>query len=56
MRSFLNPLLVVAAMTLGTTLGSALPALAKVELTVTQGNVEPLPIAIPDLEKDPVAR
>ncbi|AZO03625.1 MAG: Tol-Pal system protein TolB [Mesorhizobium sp.] len=50
MRSFLNPLLVIAAMALGTTLGSALPALAKVELKVTQGNVEPLPIAIPDFQ------
>jgi TolB protein len=40
----------IAAMTLGMSAGSALPAWARVELNVNKGNVEPLPIAITDFQ------
>ncbi|RVB11914.1 Tol-Pal system protein TolB, partial [Mesorhizobium sp. M7A.F.Ca.CA.004.06.2.1] len=50
MKSILKPLLMVAAMAMGMTAASTLPALALVELNVNKGNVEPLPIAITDFQ------
>ncbi len=52
MRSFLKPLLTIAAMALGMTAGATLPAWALVELNVNKGNVEPLPIAITDFQSN----
>ncbi|RVD35615.1 Tol-Pal system protein TolB, partial [Mesorhizobium sp. M8A.F.Ca.ET.023.02.2.1] len=50
MRSFLKPLLTIAAMALGMTAVVPMPAWALVELNVNKGNVEPLPIAITDFQ------
>ena len=50
MRSFLKPLLTIAAMALGMTAIVPMPAWALVELNVNKGNVEPLPIAITDFQ------
>lgn len=50
MRSFLKPLLTIAAMALGMTAVIPMPAWALVELNVNKGNVEPLPIAITDFQ------
>src|SRR5690349_272861 len=50
MRSFLKPLLTIAAMALGMTAIVPIPAWALVELNVNKGNVEPLPIAITDFQ------
>ncbi|TIO69419.1 MAG: Tol-Pal system protein TolB, partial [Mesorhizobium sp.] len=52
MRSFLKPLLTIAAMALGMTTAATLPAWALVELNVNKGNVEPLPIAITDFQSN----
>jgi TolB protein len=52
MRSFLKPLLTIAAMALGMTAVATLPARALVELNVNKGNVEPLPIAITDFKSN----
>ena len=50
MKSILKPLLMVAAMALGISSVATLPAWATLELNVNKGNVEPMPIAIPDFQ------
>ena len=50
MKSILKPLLTIAAMALGMTAVATLPARALVEINVNKGNVEPMPIAIPDFQ------
>jgi TolB protein len=50
MKSILKPLLMVAAMAMGMNAAVTLPAWATLELNVNKGNVEPMPIAIPDFQ------
>ncbi|TPI35363.1 Tol-Pal system protein TolB [Mesorhizobium sp. B3-1-9] len=50
MQSILKPLLMVAAMAMGINAAVTLPARATLELNVNKGNVEPMPIAIPDFQ------
>jgi TolB protein len=50
MKSILKPLLMVAAMAMGISSVAILPARATLELNVNKGNVEPMPIAIPDFQ------
>ncbi|RUU68820.1 Tol-Pal system protein TolB [Mesorhizobium sp. M2C.T.Ca.TU.009.01.2.1] len=50
MNAILKPLLMVAAMAMGISSVATLPAQATLELNVNKGNVEPMPIAIPDFE------
>ncbi|BCM22166.1 dipeptidyl-peptidase 5 [Mesorhizobium sp. J8] len=50
MKSILKPLLIVAAMAMGISSLAILPAQATLELNVNKGNVEPMPIAIPDFQ------
>ncbi|MDX8531557.1 Tol-Pal system beta propeller repeat protein TolB [Mesorhizobium sp. VK25A] len=50
MKSILKPLLMVAAMAMGISSVATLPAQATLELNVNKGNVEPMPIAIPDFQ------
>ncbi|TIR16376.1 MAG: Tol-Pal system protein TolB [Mesorhizobium sp.] len=50
MKSILKPLLMVAAMAAGISSVTTLPAQATLELNVNKGNVEPMPIAIPDFQ------
>ena len=50
MQSILKPLLMVAAMAMGINAAVTLPARATLELNVNRGNVEPMPIAIPDFQ------
>ncbi|RUU49273.1 Tol-Pal system protein TolB, partial [Mesorhizobium sp. M2C.T.Ca.TU.002.02.1.1] len=50
MKAILKPLLMVAAMAMGISSVATLPAQATLELNVNKGNVEPMPIAIPDFE------
>ncbi|CDX45642.1 Protein TolB [Mesorhizobium sp. SOD10] len=50
MKSILKPLLMVAAMAMGISSVAILPAQATLELNVNKGNVEPMPIAIPDFQ------
>jgi TolB protein len=50
MKSILKPLLMVAAMAVGISSVATLPARATLELNVNKGNVEPMPIAIPDFQ------
>lgn len=50
MKSILKPLLMVAAMAMGISSAAILPAQATLELNVNKGNVEPMPIAIPDFQ------
>ncbi|MBN9223032.1 MAG: Tol-Pal system protein TolB, partial [Mesorhizobium sp.] len=50
MKSILKPLLMVAAMAMGIISVATLPARATLELNVNKGNVEPMPIAIPDFQ------
>ncbi|MDX8460914.1 Tol-Pal system beta propeller repeat protein TolB [Mesorhizobium humile] len=50
MQSILKPLLMVAAMAVGIISVATLPARATLELNVNKGNVEPMPIAIPDFQ------
>ncbi len=50
MKSILKPLLMVAAMAVGINSVAILPARATLELNVNKGNVEPMPIAIPDFQ------
>ena len=50
MKSILKPLLMVAAMAVGINSVATLPARATLELNVNKGNVEPMPIAIPDFQ------
>ncbi|MBZ9760023.1 Tol-Pal system beta propeller repeat protein TolB [Mesorhizobium sp. CA8] len=50
MKSILKPLLMIAAMAMGISSVATLPAQATLELNVNKGNVEPMPIAIPDFQ------
>jgi TolB protein len=50
MQFILKPLLIVAAMAMGINAVVTLPARATLELNVNKGNVEPMPIAIPDFQ------
>ncbi|CDX46868.1 periplasmic protein [Mesorhizobium plurifarium] len=50
MKAILKPLLMVAAMAMGISSVAILPAQATLELNVNKGNVEPMPIAIPDFQ------
>ncbi|TPI17385.1 Tol-Pal system protein TolB [Mesorhizobium sp. B4-1-1] len=50
MQSILKSLLMVAAMAMGINAAVTLPARATLELNVNKGNVEPMPIAIPDFQ------
>ncbi|RVD60902.1 Tol-Pal system protein TolB [Mesorhizobium sp. M2D.F.Ca.ET.223.01.1.1] len=50
MKFILKPLLMVAAMAMGINAVVTLPARATLELNVNKGNVEPMPIAIPDFQ------
>ncbi|WP_217573202.1 Tol-Pal system beta propeller repeat protein TolB [Mesorhizobium sp. GbtcB19] len=50
MKFILKPLLMVAAMAMGINAAVTLPARATLELNVNRGNVEPMPIAIPDFQ------
>ncbi|RUW20560.1 Tol-Pal system beta propeller repeat protein TolB, partial [Mesorhizobium sp. M4B.F.Ca.ET.013.02.1.1] len=50
MKAILKPLLMVAAMAMGMISVATLPARATLELNVNRGNVEPMPIAIPDFQ------
>ncbi|TPI13352.1 Tol-Pal system protein TolB [Mesorhizobium sp. B4-1-3] len=50
MKSILKPLLMVTAMAMGISSVAILPAQATLELNVNKGNVEPMPIAIPDFQ------
>ena len=50
MQFILKPLLIVAAMAMGINAVATLPARATLELNVNKGNVEPMPIAIPDFQ------